>query len=79
MIRPPKLVKVQIAAEFVADDGEYLSPGVFGPIDMTAREWAEFDLQATIEAGVVAQIRETARKEVQPPADQGSSSQNSHV
>jgi hypothetical protein len=60
MNQPPRLVKVTIAAEFVAEDGEYLSPGIFGPVEMTAREWADFDLQDAIEAGVIKQIRETA-------------------
>jgi hypothetical protein len=61
MIEKPQIVKVQVAAEFVVADGEHLAPGTFGPVEMTAREWAEFDLQAAIEAGIVAQIRETAR------------------
>jgi hypothetical protein len=54
----PQLVKIQIAAEFVLPDGEHLEPGVYGPVQMTAREWAEFDLQAAIEAGV-AQARQS--------------------
>lgn len=48
----PQLVKVQVAAEFVLPDGEYMTPGTFGPVEMTAREWAAFDLQTAIEAGV---------------------------
>ncbi len=48
----PQLVKVQIAAEFVLSDGEYMTPGTFGPVEMTARDWAEFDLQTAIEAGI---------------------------
>jgi hypothetical protein len=54
----PSLVKVQIAAEFVLPDGDYMTPGTFGPVEMTAREWAEFDLQAAIEAGI-AESRES--------------------
>lgn len=48
----PELVKVQLAAEFVLPDGRYKTPGRFGPIEMTARDWAEFDLQAVMEAAV---------------------------
>ena len=47
-----KLVKVQIAAEFVMADGDFMEPGTFGPVELTAREWASFNLQAAIEAGV---------------------------
>ena len=48
----PELVKVQLAAEFVLPDGRYKTPGRFGPIEMTARDWAEFDLQTAMEAAV---------------------------
>lgn len=58
----PELVKVQIAAEFVVDDGEFKEPGTFGMIEMTAREWADFDLQAAIEAGVGVTESDTAEK-----------------
>jgi hypothetical protein len=51
----PRLVKVQLAAEFVIADGDFMQPGTFGPVEMTAREWAEFDLQAAIERGLSAQ------------------------
>jgi hypothetical protein len=48
-----RLVKVRIDAEFVLDDGgvkpAFLEPGVFGPLTLTAREWASFDLQTRIE------------------------------
>lgn len=48
-----KLVKVQISAEFVVEDGDFLSPGIFGPAEMTAREWAKFNLIQAIEDGIV--------------------------
>jgi hypothetical protein len=54
MKNKPSLTKVQIAAEFVLDDGGYMTPGTFGPVEMTSKEWAEFDLQAAIEKGVAA-------------------------
>jgi hypothetical protein len=50
----PEIVKVQLVAEFVVQDGDYKEPGTFGPVEMTARQWAEFNLQAAIEAGVNA-------------------------
>jgi hypothetical protein len=52
MSTKPELVKVQITAEFVMDDGEFKLPGTFGPVQMTAREWAAFDLQSAIEKGI---------------------------
>ncbi len=51
----PALTKVQITAEFVLDDGDYKLPGTFGPVTLTARDWADFDLQAEIETGVRGQ------------------------
>ena len=47
-----RLTKVQVLAEFVVEeeDEDELEPGVFGPVKLTAREWAAFDLQATVEA-----------------------------
>lgn len=62
----PELVKVQIAAEFVRQDGQYKEPGIFGPVEMTARQWAEFDLQAAIEQGV-AQAANSAEGEAAAP------------
>jgi hypothetical protein len=64
MSTKPQLVKVQLAAEFVLNDGEFMEPGTFGPIQMTAREWAEFDLHAAIKAGL-ANSQETPS--VAPP------------
>jgi hypothetical protein len=47
----PRLVKVQIAAEFVIEDPDdgILNPGTFGPIELTAKDWADFNLQERIE------------------------------
>lgn len=47
-----RLTKIQVAAEFVLEDGEDLVPATFGPIQLTPREWREFDLQQAIEAGL---------------------------
>ena len=49
-----RLTKIQVAAEFVIDpegDGE-LEPGSYGPVALTAAEWAGFDLQAAVEGAV---------------------------
>jgi hypothetical protein len=62
-----RLVKIQLAAEFILDeDGEELEPGTFGPVALTAREWASFDLQAEVEKGVTELAGSTS---VQPAPD----------
>jgi hypothetical protein len=48
----PAIEKVQLAAQFSVDVDGFREPGTFGPVEMTAREWASFDLQAAIEKGV---------------------------
>ena len=67
MTGKPELVKVQVAAEFVVDDGEYKEPGTFGPVEMTARQWADFNLQAAIEAGIAANATPTAEAAAPAP------------
>lgn len=57
----PRLVKVQISAEFVAENGDHMEPITFGPVQMTAREWAQFDLQEEVERGIVANREERRR------------------
>ena len=45
----PQLTKVQIAAEFTIPDGEYQLAGTYGPVQLTPREWASFDLARALE------------------------------
>jgi hypothetical protein len=44
-----RLVKVELRAEFVLDDGEALTPATFGPLTIIASDWPEFDLQRAAE------------------------------
>ncbi len=56
-----RLTKVQIDAEFVVDEGEdsELEPGSFGPVTLTPREWAKFDLRTSIAEGVADKLDAT--------------------
>lgn len=60
-VRP---VAVQVIVEAVLDDGESLTPVNMKPVEMTAAQFAEFDLDAQID-WVQGQIE--AQREVQAP------------
>jgi hypothetical protein len=51
-----RLVTVTVQAEFVMPDGEYLTPVKYGPVSMTAKEWAEFDLEKTASGDLLKQV-----------------------
>jgi hypothetical protein len=56
---------VHVTVDFVFDDDGFKVPGSYGPLHLSAREWAAFDAQAAVEAQVIA----IATVEETPPAE----------